>query len=56
MKMPILSREERVFREPSIFAVDMKAVTLDNVVVNLHANAKQWCSNKTKTCKECYIP
>ena len=35
MKMPILSREERVFREPSIFAVDMKAVTLDNVLVNL---------------------
>lgn len=35
MKMPILSRDERVFREPSIFAVDMKAVTLDNVLVNL---------------------
>ncbi len=35
MKMPILSREERVFREPSIFAVDMKAVNLDNVLVNL---------------------
>lgn len=35
MKMPLLSREERVFREPTIFAVDMKAVTLDNVLVNL---------------------
>ena len=35
MKMPILSREERVFREPTIFAVDMKAVNLDNVLVNL---------------------
>lgn len=35
MKMPILSREEKAFREPSIFAVDMKSVTLDNVLVNL---------------------
>lgn len=35
MKLPILSKEERVFREPSVFAVDMKAVNLDNVLVNL---------------------
>lgn len=35
MKMPILTKEERVFREPSIFAADMKAVNLDNVLVNL---------------------
>ncbi len=35
MKMPILSRSERGFREHSIFAADMKAVNLDNVLVNL---------------------
>lgn len=35
MKMPILTKEERVFREPSVFAADMKAVNLDNVLVNL---------------------
>lgn len=35
MKQPILSKEERVFREPSIFAVDAKAITLENVLVNL---------------------
>ena len=35
MKQPILSKEERVFREPSIFAVDAKAITLENVLVSL---------------------
>lgn len=35
MKMPILDKDERVFREPYIFAPDVKAITLDNVLVNL---------------------
>ncbi len=35
MQMPIIDREERVFREPMIFAADVKAVSLDNVLVNL---------------------
>ncbi len=33
--MPIIDKEERVFREPYIFASDVKAITLDNVLVNL---------------------
>ena len=35
MQMPIIDKEERVFREPYIFAPDVKAITLDNVLVNL---------------------
>lgn len=35
MKMPILDKEERVFRDPYIFAPDVKAINLDNVLVNL---------------------
>lgn len=35
MKMPILDKDERVFRDPNIFAPDVKAITLDNVLVNL---------------------
>ena len=35
MKMPILDKEERVFRDSYIFAADLKAITLDNVLVNL---------------------
>ena len=35
MKMPILDKDERVFRDPYIFAPDVKAITLDNVLVNL---------------------
>ena len=35
MKMPILVKEERVFRDPYIFAPDVKAINLDNVLVNL---------------------
>ena len=33
--MPILDKEERVFRDPYVFAADLKAITLDNVLVNL---------------------
>ena len=33
--MPILDKDERVFRDPYIFAADLKSVTLDNVLVNL---------------------
>ena len=33
--MPIIDKEERVFRDPFIFASDAKAITLDNVLVNL---------------------
>ena len=35
MQMPILDKEERVFRDSSIFAADLKSITLDNVLVNL---------------------
>ena len=35
MKMPILDKEERVFRDPYIFTADAKAINLDNVLVNL---------------------
>ena len=35
MQMPILDKDERVFRDPYIFAADLKSVTLDNVLVNL---------------------
>lgn len=35
MQMPILDKEERVFRDPYVFAADLKAITLDNVLVNL---------------------
>lgn len=35
MELPILEKEERTFREPSIFAADLKALSLDNVLVNL---------------------
>lgn len=35
MKLPVLSKEERVFREPVVFAADLKAINLDNVLVNL---------------------
>lgn len=35
MKMPILDKEERVFRDPYIFAPDVKSINLDNVLVNL---------------------
>ena len=35
MKMPILDKDERVFRDPYIFAPDVKAITFDNVFVNL---------------------
>lgn len=35
MQMPILDKDERVFREPAIFAADAKAVNLDNVLVAL---------------------
>ena len=35
MQMPIIDKDERVFREPYIFASDVKAITLDNVLVNL---------------------
>lgn len=34
MQMPIIDKEERVFRDPYIFAPDVKAITLDNVLVN----------------------
>ena len=33
--MPILDKEERVFRDPYIFAADLKSISLDNVLVNL---------------------
>ena len=35
MQMPIINKDERVFRDPYIFAADVKAITLDNVLVNL---------------------
>ena len=35
MQMPILDKEERAFRDPYIFASDLKNITLDNVLVNL---------------------
>ncbi len=35
MQMPILDREERVFRDPYVFAADLKSVSLDNTLVNL---------------------
>lgn len=35
MQMPILDKDERVFRDPYIFASDVKSITLDNVLVNL---------------------
>ena len=34
MQMPIIDKEERIFRDPYIFAPDVKAITLDNVLVN----------------------
>lgn len=33
--MPILDKEERVFRDPYVFAADLKSISLDNVLVNL---------------------
>lgn len=33
--MPILDKEERVFRDAYVFAADLKSITLDNVLVNL---------------------
>lgn len=33
--MPIMDKDERVFRDPYIFATDLKSITLDNVLVNL---------------------
>ena len=33
--MPIIDKDERVFREPYIFASDVKAINLENVLVNL---------------------
>lgn len=33
--MPIIDKEEKAFRDPYIFASDVKAITLDNVLVNL---------------------
>lgn len=35
MQMPIINKEDKAFREPCIFASDVKAITLDNVLVNL---------------------
>lgn len=35
MQTPIIDKEERVFREPSIFAADLKSINLDNVLVSL---------------------
>ena len=35
MQMPILDKEERVFRDPYVFAADLKSISLDNVLVNL---------------------
>jgi len=35
MQMPKIDTEERIFREPYIFASDFKAISLDNVLVNL---------------------
>lgn len=35
MQMPIMDKDERVFRDPYIFATDLKSITLDNVLVNL---------------------
>lgn len=35
MQTPILDKEESVFRNEKIFAVDFKTITLDNVLVNL---------------------
>lgn len=33
--MPIIDKEEKAFRDPYIFASDVKAITIDNVLVNL---------------------
>lgn len=33
--MPIINKEEKVFRDPFIFASDVKAIKLDSVLVNL---------------------
>ena len=35
MQMPILDKDERVFRDLYIFAVDVKAINLESVLVNL---------------------
>ncbi len=35
MQMPIMEKEERVFRDPYVFAADLKSISLDNVLVNL---------------------
>lgn len=35
MQMPIIDKEEKAFRDPYIFASDVKAITIDNVLVNL---------------------
>ena len=35
MLIPILDKEESVFRNEKIFAADFKTITLDNVLVNL---------------------
>lgn len=35
MQMPIINKEDKAFREPCIFGSDVKAITLDNVLVNL---------------------
>ncbi len=35
MLTPILDKEERVFRDSYVFAADLKAINLDNVLVNL---------------------
>lgn len=35
MQMPILDKDERVFRDSYIFAADLKAINIDNVLVNL---------------------
>lgn len=35
MQVPILDKEERVFRDPYVFAADLKSISLDNTLVNL---------------------
>lgn len=35
MQMPIIDKEEKAFRDPYIFASDVKAITIDNVLVSL---------------------
>ncbi len=35
MQMPIMDKDERVFRDQYIFAVDVKAINLESVLVNL---------------------